>query len=81
MIRSLFFSLLDGIATDVFGPGDQGVVVFSEVQCTGLESNLTLCPHIGLDQHMCAVQDSTGVICEKRSKDKIDCNFRSKDKL
>jgi len=67
----LFFSLSDGIATDIFGPGDEGIVFLSEVQCTGLEANLILCPHTGLGQHMCTQEDSAGVICEKRSKDKL----------
>ena len=58
---SIFLS--DGRATDIFGPGEGGPVFLSEVQCSGSETNLILCPSVGLGQHSCGPQNSTGVTC------------------
>ena len=77
----VIFSLSDGIATDIFGPGDEDIVFLSEVQCTGLEANLILCPHTGVGQHMCTQENSAGVICEKRSKDKLQLHTMLLEKI
>ena len=58
-------SPIDGRATDIFGPGEGGPVFLSEVQCSGSETNLILCPSVGLGQHSCGPQNSTGVTCGK----------------
>ena len=56
------------LATDVFGVGDGGPVFLSEVQCTGSGSRLILCPSLGLGQHSCTAEMSTGVFCDMRGK-------------
>ena len=62
-MASIDVSPTDGRATDIFGPGEGGPVFLGEVQCSGTETNLTLCPSVGLGQHSCGPQNSTGVIC------------------
>jgi len=62
-MASVSVSPTDGRATDIFGPGEGGSVFLSEVQCSGSETNLTLCPSVGLGQHSCGPQNSTGVTC------------------
>ena len=54
------------LATTVFGPGEGGPVLLSEVQCTGTETQLNHCPSTGLGQHNCGLQDTTGVFCDTR---------------
>ena len=64
-MASVAVSPTDGRATDIFGRGEGGPMFLSEVQCSGSEANLTLCPSVGLGQHSCALQNSAGVICGK----------------
>ena len=50
----------------MFGSGGGGPVFLSEVQCTGVESRLVDCPSVGLSEHSCSLESSTGVFCDTR---------------
>lgn len=56
----------DALAMDVFGPGSGGPVFLSEVQCAGSEAQLIQCPSVGLGEHHCGLENSTGVFCDNR---------------
>ena len=73
-MASIDVSSTDGRATDIFGPGEGGPVFLSEVQCSGSETNLTLCLSVGLGQHSCDLQSSAGVICGKSGEFYISYN-------
>lgn len=51
---------------DVFGSGSGGPVFLSKVQCTGNEAQLIQCPSVGLGEHHCSPENSTGVFCDNR---------------
>ena len=47
---------------DMFGPG--GSVLLSNVQCSGTEEAIHLCPSMGIGNHTCG-SSSAGVICSR----------------
>lgn len=53
---------------DVFGPGDGGPVFLSKVQFTGNEAQLMQCRSVGLGEHSCSMENSTGVFCDTRGR-------------
>ena len=54
-----------GIAT--FGQGS-GPIWYDNVDCTGSETNLTQCSHIGLGVHNCGHGEDAGAVCESKSR-------------
>ena len=46
-----------------FGPGE-GLILLSEVECTGDEENLAECPHRGIGNHVCTHGEDAGVVCQ-----------------
>ena len=61
---------LDARAMEGFGAAEAGPVFLSEVECTGTEEKLTLCPSVGAGNNECNLQDSgAGVACEKSTSE------------
>ena len=45
-----------------YGPGS-GSILLDDLQCTGHESNLLECPHIGEGRHNCAHSEDASAVC------------------
>ena len=46
-----------------YGPGT-GLIVFSYLECSGMESSLFECDHYGTGNHYCRHNEDAGVICQ-----------------
>ena len=46
-----------------YGKGT-GLIVFSHLECTGMESSLSECDHDGIGYHHCSHGEDAGVICQ-----------------
>ena len=56
---------VDARVVQGFGAGEGGLVLLSEVECTGTEEKLTVCDYIGIGDHSCDRENSAGVACGK----------------
>ena len=45
-----------------FGAGE-GLILLSNLGCTGDEENLAECPHSGVASHRCSHREDAGVVC------------------
>ena len=63
MIIFSFHIIIDARATNVSGVDGGGPVFLSEVECTGSEEKLILCPSVGIGNHTCSQLNTAGVIC------------------
>lgn len=57
--------LVDARVVQGFGAGEGGLVLLSEVECTGAEETLAMCDYIGIGDHSCDRENSAGVACGK----------------
>ena len=61
------FTAIDAPVAGFFGEGS-GPIWYDEVNCTGSETNITQCSHLGLGQHDCTHMKDAGVVCEGESR-------------
>ena len=57
--------MTDARARNVFRVAGGGPVFLSEVECTGSEEKLILCPSVGIGNHTCSRLNTAGVTCGK----------------
>ena len=50
------------VSLAAFGEGE-GEIALDDVGCTGTESNIAACPHLGLGLHNCVHSEDAGVRC------------------
>ena len=55
--------MIDARARNVFRVDGGGPVFLSEVECTGSEEKLILCPSVGIGNHTCSRLNTAGVTC------------------
>lgn len=60
---TICISFLDARVVEGFGPGGDGPVLLSEVECSGTEDRLTMCSSVGIGDHSCGRENSAGVAC------------------
>ena len=69
--RQLGFNAVEDIALfsfRVFGSVDNEVPIWLDnIHCTGNETNLGLCPHLGFGIHDCSHFEDSGVYCSSKS--------------
>ena len=60
-----FFVLADSIPIvfSDFGAGD-GLILLTEVNCSGTEENLASCGHGGIADHFCTHREDAGAVCQ-----------------
>ena len=52
-----------------FQPGQRNQSIFlDELGCTGSESSLISCPHLGIGNHNCGHFEDVGLVCTTTSK-------------
>ena len=66
------FMAIDAPVAGFFGEGS-GPIWYDEVDCTGSETNITQCSHLGLGQHDCNHTKDAGVVCRGKSRHQTLC--------
>jgi len=64
--RTLGYMTQGAVQFQAFGGGN-GIIWMDDVQCTGLEPELTWCQHSGWAHHNCVHDEDVGVCCQGRS--------------
>ena len=63
IVLSITDQFSGSIPNSYFGPGT-GLVLLSNMECSGDERNLTDCPHGGIGNNFCSHQGDAGVACK-----------------